>query len=419
MKPVRLSWFLPFLLCPLVFSCGDDGTSPEPNTAPTASFTVAPTSGTTATNFQFDASSSSDDQDSVSALQVRWNWEDDGTWDTQWSTTKTAIHQYNTTGGKTIRLEARDTEGLIGEATQFILVSEQGIESGSLVLVPAGNFTMGDGSDSSVCGEQERLVTLTNNFYLGQFEVTNQDYCEAVQWAYDNDYVTVTAFGVEDNLDGSSSFLLDLYDDPHDLSCEITFSGGIFTVDSGKVNHPVFDVTWYGAAAYCDWLSMQAEYRRAYNHSDWSCNDGDPYGASGYRLPTEAEWEYAARYNDERIYPWGNELPDCGRANISGCLVGDIPPTSAVGSYPAAPAALELYDMAGNVYEWCNDWMTCDLGTLAAIDPTGSDSSSYDRVLRGGSWFNFYANYHRCAYRRGARPGRAYYYAGFRIARSH
>jgi formylglycine-generating enzyme required for sulfatase activity len=218
---------------------------------------------------------------------------------------------------------------------------------------------------------------------------------EALQWAYDNGYVTATTSTVQDNLDGSTQELLDLDDN----DCEIQFDGaGTFYLRESPssaaqtaypagydpADHPVKEVTWYGAARYCDWLSLQAGLARAYQHTgDWACNGGDPYGAEGYRLPTDAEWEYAAQWDDERIYPWGNEAPDCTRANFyhTDYCVGW---TSPVGSYPDAPASLGLSDMAGNVWEWCNDWYTCNLGTSPATDPTGPGSGT-DRGVRGGS----------------------------------
>ena len=171
-------------------------------------------------------------------------------------------------------------------------------------------------------------------------------------------------------------------------------------------------VSWYGAVAYCDWRSMQYGCPRAYDHSTWLCNGGDPYRAAGFRLPTDAEWEYAAQYNDERIYPWGNRLPNYSRANYS----DNVGWTSVVGSYPAAPADLDLYDMAGNVWEWCNDWEACDLGTVAATDPTGPDTSMY-RILRGGSW-HLFASELRCAYRFHYNPSSTSHYIGFRCART-
>jgi len=297
-----------------------------------------------------------------------------------------------------------------------------------MVAVPAGVFTMGDGV--AVCGWDEHEVTLTRAFYLGQHDVTNQEYLEAVQWAYDHGYVTATTTSVLDNLDGSTQELLHLYA----TYSEIAFSGGVFSLRESlssdaqsaypegydPSNHPVVYMTWYGAAAYCDWLSLQAGLPRAYNHSTWQCNGGDPYGAQGYRLPTDAEWEYAAQYDDERNYPWGNEAPDCSRLNFYDYYYGEgdycIGWTSPVGSYPNAPAALGLSDMAGNVWEWCNDWHVCDLGTSPVTDPPGPASGSY-RVLRGGSW-DYDASHPRCAYRYNNNPSYGYNSFGFRASRT-
>jgi len=298
-----------------------------------------------------------------------------------------------------------------------------------MVLVPAGTFFMGDGV--AYCGQDEHQVTLTRDFLIGQYEVTNEQYLDAAQWAYHHGHVSATSGCVRDNLDGRNEELLDLDDD----DCEIQFSGGLFSLrESPSVeaqaaypggydptDHPVKEVSWYGAVRYCDWLSMQEGLPRAYEHSgDWSCNGGDPYGASGYRLPTDAEWEYAAQYDDERIYPWGNEAPDCSRANFyhTNFCVGW---TSPVGSYAGAPSigGELLYDAAGNVWEWCNDWHTCDLGTAPQTDPVGwGGGPPYpDRVLRGGSWYNI--NYLRCSYRYNFYPpSYTSYGMGFRCARS-
>jgi hypothetical protein len=113
---------------------GDKGTNPN-NTAPAASFTVEPASGTTATVFQFDASGCRDDEDTVSVLQVRWDWESDQTWDTQWSATKTATHQYAGPGSKTIRLQVKDSGGMSDDTTRTVSV---GVAPSITVLVPNG-----------------------------------------------------------------------------------------------------------------------------------------------------------------------------------------------------------------------------------------------------------------------------------------
>ena len=284
-----------------------------------------------------------------------------------------------------------------------------------LLTVPAGVFVMGDGV--GYCGQQQHQVTLTRSLQLGQHEVTNQEYLDAVQWAYDHGYVTATTTSVQDNLDGSTQELCDL-----DGAGEIAFSAGTFTLmDAGEginPDHPVMEVTWYGAARYCDWLSLEAELPRAYQHGgDWACNGGDPYGAPGYRLPTDAEWEFAAQYDDERIYPWGNQTADCSRANFYDYYItGDfcVGWTSPAGSY--GQTGLGFSDLAGNVWEWCNDWFVCSLGTSPATDPPGPLTSNF-RVVRGSSWWD-YDHTLRCASRDGYYPGYSYYVAGFRVAKT-
>ena len=301
----------------------------------------------------------------------------------------------------------------------------------AMAFVPAGVFTQGDGV--AHCGVDEREVTLTHNFFLAVTEVTNEQYRTMVQWAYDQGYVTATASTVTDAL-GSAQELLDL----DDADSEITFDPGTETFGLREVDyaltyayplgydptdHPVKEVTWYGAASYCDWLSLSEGLPMAYSHINWSCGPGgDPYEAIGYRLPTDAEWEYAAQWNDERIYPWGDEDPDCGRTNFYDSLwMGDycVRWTAAVGSYPsgAQPGFDRLvYDLSGNAWEWTNDWWQCDLGLDAVTDPRGPGSGSA-RVRRGGSW-NFLASYLRVAYRLYNFPSYSYYNIGFRPARS-
>ena len=290
-------------------------------------------------------------------------------------------------------------------------------------LVGAGAFVMGDGVAN--CGVDEREVTLTRDFYMGEHEVTNQEYKDGVQWAYDHGYVTATAAEVRDNLDGSTQLLLDL----SSANCEIQFDSGTETFylrespssqaqgaypdGYDPADHPVKMVTWYGAARYCDWVSLQVGVPRAYAHSgDWSCNNNNPYGASGYRLPTDAEWEYAAQYNDDRTYPWGFQAPDCSRVNYNYCIGWTCP----AGSYPPAPASLGLSDMAGQVWEWCNDWWACNLGTAAVTDPIGQTTGTW-RAIRGGAWLGGESGV-RCAGRYSGGPGDRYWHFGFRVART-
>jgi formylglycine-generating enzyme required for sulfatase activity len=157
-----------------------------------------------------------------------------------------------------------------------------------------------------------------------------------------------------------------------------------------KLDHPVVSVSWDDAVAYCRWLS-------------------EATGRS-FRLPSEAEWEKAARGTDGRIYPWGKQPPDKGRCNF-GKNVSDTTP---VGNYPAGVSPYGCYDMAGNVREWTSSLYggypyRADDGREVETD----DSRS--RVVRGGAYWND-ATWVRCAYRDGYNPRFVYYYDGFRLA---
>jgi formylglycine-generating enzyme required for sulfatase activity len=137
----------------------------------------------------------------------------------------------------------------------------------------------------------------------------------------------------------------------------------------------VVSVSWHEATAYCAWLT---ERRRAMRLAR------SPIGV--VRLPTEAEWEYAARGKDGRKYPWGQETPDPERLNFDRNIGNPTP----VGIYPAGDTPEGVQDLAGNVWEWCADWYAEDYyRTCAAQDtvrnPQGPATGQY-RALRGGSW---------------------------------
>jgi formylglycine-generating enzyme required for sulfatase activity len=190
----------------------------------------------------------------------------------------------------------------------------------------------------------------------------------------------------------------------YDSISQIDYADGAFSVrfkddTIDMANHPVIQVSWYGAVAYCNWISTQEGRPVCYDPNTWECD----FTAGGYRLPTEAEWEYAARGGLEgNRYPWGDTI-DGAMANYypSGDAFeaqGAVPWTTPVGYYDGGqiPAGIDmangygLYDMCGNVIEWCYDWFSdtyyqqCDdLGIVT--NPTGPDAGS-DRMLRGGSW---------------------------------
>ena len=153
----------------------------------------------------------------------------------------------------------------------------------------------------------------------------------------------------------------------------------------------VVNVSYSDAVAFCEWLSRKE--------------------GKNYRLPTEAEWEYAARGGSNTAYPWGNAIGK-GKANCDNSSCGDtFDFTAPVGSFAAN--GYGLHDMNGNVWEWCQDWYG-DYSSSPASNPKGSASGTY-RVLRGGSWF-FFGRHCRSAVRNASDPARRDGNFGFRLA---
>jgi len=163
---------------------------------------------------------------------------------------------------------------------------------------------------------------------------------------------------------------------------------------AGHGSHPVVLVRYDDALAYCEWLSQTI--------------------ARVVRLPTEAEWEKAARAGADGLrYPWGNDI-DASRGNF----LADPPTRPQRGTRPTgtyAPNAFGLYDVCGNVWEWVSDWYGADYyGRGDNRDPRGPQSGSM-RLVRGGSWLNDDVTMLRCAYRHKVPPDTYSYSVGFRI----
>ena len=214
--------------------------------------------------------------------------------------------------------------------------------------------------------------------------------------------------------------------------CQIAYTSGIFSVPSKNGRDmsydPIGDASWYGAAAYCNWRSQQEGKEQCYDLSTRNCD----FSKKGYRLATEAEWEYAARGGlAGKRFPWGDTISHSQLNYYSDSYYSyDISPTrgyhptwndgvepytSPVGSFAAN--GYDLYDVVGNVWEWCNDrYSSSYYSSSPPSNPTGPTGGSY-RLLRGGSWLG---NAHGCrvADRFANRPVNRFEFIGFRIVLS-
>jgi sulfatase modifying factor 1 len=307
------------------------------------------------------------------------------------------------------RMEVQANQQRLDTLETLLNADGKHVTVGDMVLIPAGSFVMGActnvGQESISDAVPQHTVTVSA-FYMDKYEVTSNLSAQVYAWATNKGY----SFGT---------------------GCR------------GKAaNHPVSSVDWHDAIAWCNARSQRDGFTPCYTNANGtvytnaaanSFAGGCNWAAGGYRLPTEAEWEKAARGGvANRRFPWydANTIQHA-RANYSAApaslaydtspttgyhptfTTGDTPYTSPVGSF--APNGYGLYDMAGNVFEWCWDWYAVYDSSSPATDPRGPASGMY-RVLRGGSWLNNTSSA-RVANRIYVSPVFEYTYIGFRCAR--
>jgi len=255
----------------------------------------------------------------------------------------------------------------------MVLKAHYGIPRFKLIYVEGGEFTMGDGKHDN---EPKHKVELSS-FFIAEYPVTQEIYKEVVT----------------------------------ENKTPSRFEG---------INHPVERVSWVDAVNFCNLLNKKLGFEKIcdkdYNFLDKNGNKTKNItDVKGFRLPTEAEWEFAARGGDPAGFKNPPGLEYAGSNNLD--EVGWYEGNNGYETKPVGlkfPNALEIYDMSGNVWEWCWDWYDDKFYEKSIGKNPVNMKTGAVRVLRGGSWFNYAVNC-RVAYRYFITPDGGYDYGGFRL----
>jgi formylglycine-generating enzyme required for sulfatase activity len=351
---------------------------------------------------------------------------------------------------------------------QYVILVRGGNNNTDLNLnesdIPGGEFMMGDHFnfvDPSHPSDEFPLHKVkVSSFYCAKTETTNNQFL-----AFLNEWFSKNLVEVKNNtvyLSGTSDIIC--YINQFASYYNISFEGQQFLMANFRGNHPMVGVMWSGAVAFCNWLSVKNGLDECYNLKTWDCD----FNKNGYRLPTEAEWEFAGRggkFDTYYNYPNGNIL-DPKQANLPNS--GDPYESAGTNNYPlTTPVAFYdgsthlktefnwpgssqsyqtnngengygLFDMQGNVWEFINDWYGQNYYSISPYEnPTGPtsgfimpDGKSY-RGMRGGNWYNGLnvdgisdghsrvSNRNPSYYRGPQDPNHPYYHLGFRVVRKY
>lgn len=280
-------------------------------------------------------------------------------------------------------------------------------ESPSLVKpvmekIRGGKFIMGSPDKPN---RPVRKVLVSNSFSISKYEVSYREVVDVYNWALLNNKVKIS-YGYVKNKEGMEKELLDL----NGLSSILSYSNNRLEVEYGMENYPCSEITWYGAVAFSNYLNEQNNISPVYNLSSWTWNKN----ISGYRLPTEAEWEFAAIGGNSShgyIYSGSNNsnsvawFKDNSRDRVY-----------SVGNKYGNE--LDVYDMSGNLSEWVWDWYIAEYpGNSSYSVPSEPLDGNY-RVRKGGSWNDIASSIENTA-RSYTRPNHSSRYVGFRIVNTN
>ena len=261
-------------------------------------------------------------------------------------------------------------------------VRETPKEEDGMVSISQGKFKMG--LDDGEQNEKPQHDIFLGEFKIDKYEVSAKEFAEFLndRGNLQNQYFSHDNYSTVMGISKIQGKEVETRENPQS-----------YIPRKGFDNFPANNVSWFGAYSYCQW--------------------------KGKRLPTEAEWEKAARGKDGRIYPWGNSIPDDSKARYSQKWeekeVNVMVPVDAL---PQGASYYNVFNMAGNVWEWVNDWYRLNYCKPCSHTPADASSEGTFKILRGGSWYDSYGDLAiRSTYRYWLDPADRYLNTGFRCVK--
>jgi formylglycine-generating enzyme required for sulfatase activity len=308
------------------------------------------------------------------------------------------------------------------------------------IMLPGESVTFAMGGSKENDEKPIHEVTLTVPYAISTYEITNNLFCRVFNWALEKEYAAIFQGDVWDHtkkfkflgIKNLTQYNLQEGIEIDNNKLAVKIIGQLRPVkDISAGEFPVHGVTWYGACAFCNFLSLIKELEPVYDLATWDCD----WQKNGYRLPTEAEWTYAAKGTTRYEYAWGDELKkvSCTFAGSVRLFSSGLTP---VGFYDGTEkygittmnnaSPLGVYDLTGNVWEWCWDWYGASYYAVSpAKNPRGPEkgeirlpwSSKPTRLWRGGGLLAP-PEYLRVDRRWSSCPDQCYGETGFRVAQT-